>query len=171
MAAFKSGENPILVATDVAARGLDISNVGLVINFDMPRQMDDYVHRIGRTGRAGNRGFAIGFINEKCRYCNDLAELLRNAKQEVPDWLSVLARENSANYAASKAGKGGYKGAGGGAPVFGGQDLRELKKAEEKAAAEKAAAKAKPPEPAPPKEPERPKSPEREIPDDWDDSD
>merc|ERR1712110_920395 len=50
--AFKSGANPVLVATDVAARGLDIPNVALVVNFDMPKQLDDYVHRIGRTGRA-----------------------------------------------------------------------------------------------------------------------
>merc|ERR1712190_458563 len=130
MAAFKSGENPILVATDVAARWLDISNVGLVINYDMPRQMDDYVHRIGRTGRAGNRGTAIGFINERCRYCNELAELLRNANQEVPDWLSQLAKENSANYAASRAGKGGY-GKGGGKAAAQYTDMRELKKKEE----------------------------------------
>merc|ERR1719272_1544883 len=97
--AFKSGECPILVATDVAARGLDISNVGLVINYDMPKHMDDYVHRIGRTGRAGKRGEAIGFVNEKCRYCTDLAELLRQANQDVPSWLSSLAKENKDNYA------------------------------------------------------------------------
>lgn len=168
--AFKSGENPILVATDVAARGLDISNVGLVINFDMPKHMDDYVHRIGRTGRAGKRGAAIGFVNEKCRYCTELAELLRGANQEVPSWLSQLATENLDNYKASK-GKG--KGAG---PNFGGKDIRETSKAakaaeeeqkkkdEEKKAAEEAAAKKK-------KENERPPSPERVIPDGWDDSD
>merc|ERR1719428_2561157 len=120
LAAFKSGETPILVATDVAARGLDISNVGLVVNYDMPKQMDDYVHRIGRTGRAGKKGVAIGFVNEKCRYCTELAELLRGANQEVPQWLSQLAKENSANYAASK-GKGKGKGKG---PTFGGQDMR-----------------------------------------------
>lgn len=168
MAAFKSGENPILVATDVAARGLDISNVGLVINFDMPRQMDDYVHRIGRTGRAGQRGKAIGFINERCRYCNDLAELLRNANQEVPQWLSVLAKENQANYAASK-GKGKGKTD---APNFGGQDMRAfVQKAEAAKAAEAAAAKAAEAAAAPPKEPEPPPSPTREVPDAWDASD
>ncbi|KAF4691440.1 hypothetical protein FOZ60_015437 [Perkinsus olseni] len=62
--AFKSGELPILVATDVAARGLDISHVNLVINYDLPNNIDDYVHRIGRTGRAGNLGTAIAFVNE-----------------------------------------------------------------------------------------------------------
>lgn len=62
---FKSGMAPILVATDVAARGLDINNIANVINFDTPNHIDDYVHRIGRTGRAGKQGKAISFINEK----------------------------------------------------------------------------------------------------------
>lgn len=59
---FKSGELHILVATDVAARGLDISDVTHVINFDPPKQYDDYIHRIGRTGRAGKTGKALTFI-------------------------------------------------------------------------------------------------------------
>ena len=61
---FKSGELSILVATDVAARGLDIPNVSHVINFDAPKQYDDYVHRIGRTGRAGKSGKALTFISD-----------------------------------------------------------------------------------------------------------
>ncbi len=59
---FKRGEINVLVATDVAARGLDIPNVSHVINFDPPKAYDDYVHRIGRTGRAGNRGNALTFV-------------------------------------------------------------------------------------------------------------
>lgn len=59
---FKSGELPILLATDVAARGLDIDNISHVINYDMPRTADVYVHRIGRTGRAGNKGTAISLV-------------------------------------------------------------------------------------------------------------
>ncbi|XP_047942024.1 DEAD-box ATP-dependent RNA helicase 37-like isoform X2 [Salvia hispanica] len=62
---FKSGRTPILVATDVAARGLDIPHVSHVINFDLPNDIDDYVHRIGRTGRAGKSGLATAFFNEK----------------------------------------------------------------------------------------------------------
>ncbi|GFH30877.1 uncharacterized protein HaLaN_29806, partial [Haematococcus lacustris] len=54
---FKSGRTPIMVATDVAARGLDIPHVTHVINFDLPKDIDDYVHRIGRTGRAGKKAF------------------------------------------------------------------------------------------------------------------
>lgn len=61
--AFKDGRVHILVATDVAARGLDIPNVNLVINYDTPQTYDDYIHRIGRTGRAGQAGHALTFVN------------------------------------------------------------------------------------------------------------
>lgn len=61
--AFKAGQVQVLVATDVAARGLDIPNVSHVINFDQPNTYDDYVHRIGRTGRAGKRGKALTFVS------------------------------------------------------------------------------------------------------------
>ena len=77
---FKKGLRPILVATDVASRGLDISGVTHVFNFDMPNTIDDYVHRIGRTGRAGNTGTAYAFMNEGSRgIARDLAELLSEA--------------------------------------------------------------------------------------------
>jgi superfamily II DNA/RNA helicase len=59
---FKKDEAQVLVATDVAARGLDISGVSHVINFDLPQSYDDYVHRIGRTGRAGKAGKALTFV-------------------------------------------------------------------------------------------------------------
>ena len=64
---MQSGRTPILVATDVAARGLDISNVTQVVNFDLPSNIDDYVHRIGRTGRVGNKGDALSLMNDKNR--------------------------------------------------------------------------------------------------------
>lgn len=67
LAAFKIGQMRVLVATDVAARGLDIPNVSHVINFDQPMTYDDYVHRIGRTGRAGKRGHALTFIAPRGR--------------------------------------------------------------------------------------------------------
>lgn len=60
---FKSGKTNILVATDIAARGIDIDNVSLVINYQIPMSMDSYIHRIGRTGRAGKTGKAFTFIN------------------------------------------------------------------------------------------------------------
>ena len=59
---FHEGEVPFLIATDVAARGIDLPNVSHVINYDMPYGADVYVHRIGRTGRAGNRGCAISLV-------------------------------------------------------------------------------------------------------------
>ncbi len=61
---FKSGESNILIATDVAARGLDINNVSMVVNYDAPDNYDDYIHRIGRTGRAGAIGKARTFVEE-----------------------------------------------------------------------------------------------------------
>jgi ATP-dependent RNA helicase DDX3X len=82
---FKKGEKPILVATDVAARGLDIPDVSYVINYDCPKNIDDYVHRIGRTGRCGKAGTAITFLNSRSgAIVPKLLKLLREAKQEVP---------------------------------------------------------------------------------------
>ncbi len=64
---FKENRVRILIATDVAARGLDIDNVSHVINFDMPSTHEDYIHRIGRTGRGNKRGIALTFVDEKKR--------------------------------------------------------------------------------------------------------
>ncbi|KAL0181884.1 hypothetical protein M9458_021259, partial [Cirrhinus mrigala] len=60
---FRTGQCPVLVATSVAARGLDIEHVQHVVNFDLPSSIDEYVHRIGRTGRCGNIGRAVSFFN------------------------------------------------------------------------------------------------------------
>lgn len=91
---FKHGRTPILVATNVAARGLDIPNVKHVINFDLPSDIDEYVHRIGRTGRAGMLGQATSFFNEKNRnVAAELLDILSEAHQEVPEWLEGLAKE------------------------------------------------------------------------------
>uniref|UniRef100_A0A674CQV2 RNA helicase n=1 Tax=Salmo trutta TaxID=8032 RepID=A0A674CQV2_SALTR len=92
---FRSGRCPILVATAVAARGLDISNVKHVINFDLPSDIEEYVHRIGRTGRVGNLGLATSFFNDKNgNITKDLLDILVEAKQEVPSWLESLAYEH-----------------------------------------------------------------------------
>ncbi|XP_033616469.1 ATP-dependent RNA helicase DDX3X isoform X2 [Fukomys damarensis] len=92
---FRSGKSPILVATAVAARGLDISNVKHVINFDLPSDIEEYVHRIGRTGRLGNLGLATSFFNERnMNITKDLLDLLNEAKQEVPSWLEDKAFEH-----------------------------------------------------------------------------
>ncbi|XP_052826890.1 ATP-dependent RNA helicase DDX3X [Octopus bimaculoides] len=93
--AFRNGEKPILVATAVAARGLDIPNVRHVINFDLPSDIEEYVHRIGRTGRVGNLGLATSFFNEKNKnVVRDLLELLDEAKQEIPAWLESIAYDS-----------------------------------------------------------------------------
>uniref|UniRef100_A0A914VPG2 RNA helicase n=1 Tax=Plectus sambesii TaxID=2011161 RepID=A0A914VPG2_9BILA len=92
---FRTGQAPILVATAVAARGLDIPNVKHVINYDLPNDIDEYVHRIGRTGRVGNVGLATSFFNEKNRNLSrDIADLIVEANQELPDWLEKLASES-----------------------------------------------------------------------------
>jgi ATP-dependent RNA helicase DDX3X len=92
---FRSKKTPIMVATDVFARGLDIPNVSHVINYDMPQNIDDYVHRIGRTGRAGNTGIATAFINEKnANILPDLLEILQEANQEVPSWFHQFMRQS-----------------------------------------------------------------------------
>ncbi|UYO92862.1 DEAD/DEAH box helicase [Pollutimonas sp. M17] len=76
--AFKAGELEVLVATDVAARGLDVAGVPCVINYDLPYNAEDYVHRIGRTGRAGKTGEAIAFFTpEEERYLLDIEKLIK----------------------------------------------------------------------------------------------
>jgi len=91
---FKSGVRPILVATDVAARGLDINNIANVINYDTPNHIDDYVHRIGRTGRAGKQGKAISFINEKNNpVIKNLIGLLTESGQTVPEWFMKMYKD------------------------------------------------------------------------------
>ncbi|KAI7904228.1 uncharacterized protein BX663DRAFT_504365 [Cokeromyces recurvatus] len=92
--AFRTGRAPIMVATAVAARGLDIPNVTHVISFDLPTDIDDYVHRIGRTGRAGNVGIATAFFNRNNKnIVRGLFALLKEANQEIPDWLESIVRE------------------------------------------------------------------------------
>ncbi len=68
LAGFKSGKYRVLVATDIAARGIDVNNIELVVNFDLPDNSEDYVHRIGRTGRAGKKGKAVSFVTPQQKY-------------------------------------------------------------------------------------------------------
>nr|BAE32549.1 unnamed protein product [Mus musculus] len=117
---FRSGRKPILVATAVAARGLDISNVKHVINFDLPSDIEEYVHRIGRTGRVGNLGLATSFFNERnLNITKDLLDLLVEAKQEVPSWLESMAYEH--HYKGSSRGRSKSRFSGG----FGARDYRQ----------------------------------------------
>jgi len=93
---FKSGRCSIMVATDVAARGLDVKDIKFVINFDFPSQVEDYVHRIGRTGRANNHGTAISYFTaENAKCAKDLVTVLREADQEIDPKLLEMARPRS----------------------------------------------------------------------------
>ncbi|KAJ6799468.1 putative DEAD-box ATP-dependent RNA helicase 14 isoform X3 [Iris pallida] len=81
---FRSGNSPILVATDVAARGLDVKDIRVVVNYDFPTGVEDYVHRIGRTGRAGAKGEAYTFFcDQDSKYASDLVKILEGASQQV----------------------------------------------------------------------------------------
>ena len=83
---FKAGVFPVLVATSVAARGLDVKQLKLVVNYDAPNHLEDYVHRAGRTGRAGNTGTAVTFLTgDQERYSVDIAKALKQSGQQVPD--------------------------------------------------------------------------------------
>ena len=84
MLSFKGGRTPILVATDVAARGLDISTVTHVVNFDVPVSPDVYVHRIGRTGRVGRKGRAITFVEPK--QARELEAIERHTGSPISPW-------------------------------------------------------------------------------------
>ena len=84
MLAFKGGRVPILVATDVAARGLDISTVTHVVNFDVPTSPDAYVHRIGRTGRVGRSGRAITFVEDRQK--RELEAIERHIGTSIAKW-------------------------------------------------------------------------------------
>eukprot|EP00448_Togula_jolla_P016463 CAMPEP_0170587722 /NCGR_PEP_ID=MMETSP0224-20130122/10436_1 /TAXON_ID=285029 /ORGANISM="Togula jolla, Strain CCCM 725" /LENGTH=659 /DNA_ID=CAMNT_0010911367 /DNA_START=1 /DNA_END=1980 /DNA_ORIENTATION=+ len=95
LARFRAGEIEVMVATDVASRGLDIAQVDTVVNYDLPNDIDTYVHRIGRTGRIGNRGKAVSFIAvddagnciENTDLLKNLEKILRDSKSDVPAWL------------------------------------------------------------------------------------
>jgi len=105
---FKDGKLQILIGTDVIGRGLDIETVGHVINYDMPKDIDSYVHHVGRTGRAGNSGNSISYFTvSDCSLVKGLIKVLIEAKQVVPEWLGSLLSLPNGN---RRAGRGGGKG-------------------------------------------------------------
>ncbi|CAG5122587.1 unnamed protein product, partial [Candidula unifasciata] len=117
LADFKSGKANVLVATSVAARGLDIPEVMHVINYDLPASIDEYVHRIGRTGRCGNLGKATSFFSADADQlmAAPLVKILKEAQQTVPDWLSAHACGMGAGDTGNFTGR------------FGGKDIRRGK--------------------------------------------
>ncbi|XP_010492272.1 PREDICTED: DEAD-box ATP-dependent RNA helicase 46 isoform X2 [Camelina sativa] len=89
---FRSGRTPVLVATDVAARGLDVKDIRVVVNYDFPNGVEDYVHRIGRTGRAGATGLAYTFFGDQdAKHASDLIKILEGANQKVPPQVREMA--------------------------------------------------------------------------------
>jgi ATP-dependent RNA helicase DDX5/DBP2 len=101
---FKTGKTPLMVATDVASRGIDVKEIKYVVNFDCPKAPEDYIHRIGRTGRAGQKGTSITFIDEAkdSKIAGKIARIVMEAGFQVPERLRALA------------GRGGGGGRGGG---------------------------------------------------------
>ncbi|KAF8250855.1 P-loop containing nucleoside triphosphate hydrolase protein [Wilcoxina mikolae CBS 423.85] len=113
---FKTGKSPIMVATDVASRGIDVRNITHVINFDYPNNSEDYVHRIGRTGRGGAKGTAITFFTTNDnKQARDLLTILREAKQQIPPELADMGRGGfGGGNSRYGRGRGGGRGGGGG---------------------------------------------------------
>ncbi|RAR07442.1 atp-dependent rna helicase dbp2 [Stemphylium lycopersici] len=110
---FKTGKSPIMVATDVASRGIDVRNITHVFNYDYPNNSEDYVHRIGRTGRAGANGTAITlFTTDNSKQARDLVQILSESKQQIDPRLHEMARYGGGGGGGGRW--GGGRGRGGG---------------------------------------------------------
>ncbi|CAA3000995.1 ATP-dependent RNA helicase DB10 [Olea europaea subsp. europaea] len=126
---FRTGRTPVLVATDVAARGLDIKDIRVVINYDFPTGIEDYVHRIGRTGRAGATGLAYTFFSDQdAKHASDLVKILEGANQQVSVELRDMASRGGGGFGGPRrqwgSGSGGRDGGRGGRydSGYGGRD-------------------------------------------------
>jgi len=135
LAAFKSPRPPVLIATDIAARGIDVDNVAHVINYELPHEPETYIHRIGRTGRAGQEGAAVSFCDAEER--SRLTAIERLLRREIPARNEPPARSESqteerprsgrsGGHASQPAGEGGgrrrRRGGGSGRPRTGGTE-------------------------------------------------
>jgi len=92
---FRQGRTKVMVATDVVARGIDIRDIRVVVNYDMPTNIESYVHRIGRTARGNDRGVSLGYVvnEDLSRIGKDLRDILHRAGQKVPGWLTEAIAE------------------------------------------------------------------------------
>lgn len=96
---FRCGKVPILIATDVIGRGIDFPNVAYIFNYDTPKNIDDYVHRIGRSARCGNKGHSVSFINENSKpIITDLFKLLKKQGKFIPSFLEKMFYEGKGYY-------------------------------------------------------------------------
>ncbi|XP_078135708.1 putative ATP-dependent RNA helicase DDX5 [Sander vitreus] len=126
---FRYGKAPILIATDVASRGLDVEDVKFVINYDYPNSSEDYIHRIGRTARSQKTGTAYTFFTpNNMKQASDLISVLREANQAINPKLIQMAEDRGGR---GRGGRGGYKDdrrdrySGGGRSSFGGSSYRD----------------------------------------------
>ena len=91
MREFRSGSSRVLISTDLLARGIDVQQVSLVINFDLPTRVENYLHRIGRSGRFGRKGVAINFVtNNDVRVMRDIEAYYSTELQEMPMNIAAL---------------------------------------------------------------------------------
>ena len=110
---LKTGSVRILIATDVASRGLDIDDITHIFNFDFPRNAEDYVHRVGRTGRADKKGHSVTIMTrENWKHAEELIDILRRAKQDVPEGLPEMAERFKKWKEKTDAEKAAYGGGG-----------------------------------------------------------
>ncbi|CAI5679850.1 unnamed protein product [Oreochromis niloticus] len=126
---FRYGKAPILIATDVASRGLDVEDVKFVINYDYPNSSEDYIHRIGRTARSQKTGTAYTFFTpNNMKQASDLISVLREANQAINPKLIQMAEDRGGR---GRGGRGGYKDdrrdrySGGGRSNFSGSSYRD----------------------------------------------
>merc|ERR1719334_315892 len=85
MREFRSGSSRVLITTDLLARGIDVQQVSLVINYDLPSNMENYLHRIGRSGRFGRKGVAINFVtNQDVRTMKEIEQFYNTKVEEMP---------------------------------------------------------------------------------------
>lgn len=127
LADIKSGDVNILIATDVASRGIDIEDITYVVNYDFPRNIEEYVHRVGRTGRANRTGISLSFMTRSdWGSAAELIEILKEADQVIPAEVIAMAERfkakkerDQAERGTSRGGfRGGNRGGGGGRGGF-----------------------------------------------------
>lgn len=88
---FRSGSSRVLITTDLLARGIDVQQVSLVINYDLPRNLENYIHRIGRSGRFGRKGVAINFVtNDDIKTLKELEQFYSTSIEEMPQNINDL---------------------------------------------------------------------------------
>lgn len=118
---IKSGDVRVLIATDVASRGLDIEDITHVVNYDFPRNIEEYVHRVGRTGRAGRTGISLSFFTRSdWAMAAELIKILEEAEQDVPDEIRSMAERFLAKKERENRERSEFGGRGGGGGRRGG---------------------------------------------------